>query len=78
MDRINIKCLIEGKEVELQFDKKAMPGETGPCYMITESGCFKGYVALQKNREFKYLGKSHYSDQDLQLISSKFNTQNSN
>lgn len=77
MDRINIKCLIEGKEVELQFDKKAMPGEAGPCYMISEAGCFKGYIALQKNREFKQLGTSYYSDQDLQKISLQFKAKNS-
>jgi hypothetical protein len=72
MDRIYITCLIEGKEVELQFDKKAMPGEAGPCYMITQEGCFKGYVALQKNRQFRCLGPHYYSDQDLLAICSQF------
>lgn len=69
MDRINFKCLIGGQEVELQLDKKAMPGETRPCFMITEGGCFKGYIALQKNDMITQIGVSYYSDQDLQLIS---------
>ncbi len=61
--------MIGGQEVELQLDKKAMPGETGPCFMITEGGCFKGYIALQKNHMITQIGVSYYSDQDLQFIS---------
>ncbi len=62
--------MIGGREVELQLDKKAMPGETSPCFMITEGGCFKGYISLQKNHIIKQIGVSYYSDQDIQLISS--------
>lgn len=68
MDRINLKCLIAGREVELQLDKKAMPGEVGPCFMITEAGCFKGYIRKLRNSQFGHLGSSYYSDQDLEII----------
>ncbi|SDH29043.1 hypothetical protein [Mucilaginibacter gossypii] len=68
MDRINIKCSIEGQEAELQLDKKAMPGEAGPCFMITANGCFKGYISRQKNGSYKSLGTSYYTNTDLQLI----------
>jgi hypothetical protein len=68
MDRIKLKSLIAGQEVELQFDKKAMPGEAGPCFMITADGCFKGYFSLQKNGGYKPLGASYYTGQDLQQI----------
>jgi hypothetical protein len=68
MDRINIKCTIEGQESELQLDKKAMPGEVGPCFMITANGCFKGYISHQKNGSYKSLGTSYYTNEDLRLI----------
>ena len=56
MDRINFKCPIEGQDVDLQFDKKAMPGEAGPCFMITANGCFKGYISRQKNGTYQPIG----------------------
>ena len=56
MDRINIKCPIEGQESDLQFDKKAMPGEAGPCFMISADGCFKGYISRQKNGSYQPIG----------------------
>ncbi|OKS88133.1 hypothetical protein [Mucilaginibacter polytrichastri] len=68
MDRIIIKCAIQGLESELQLDKKAMPGEAGPCFMITTSGSFKGYIARQKNGSYKSLGTSYYTSEDLQII----------
>lgn len=68
MDRINIKCTIEGLESDLQFDKKAMPGETGPCFMITADGCFKGYIAKQKNGSYRPIGTPYYAEPDLQVI----------
>ncbi|MDR6943652.1 hypothetical protein [Mucilaginibacter pocheonensis] len=75
MDRINIKCLIADKEVELQLDKKAMPGEAGPCFMITQEGCFKGYISLQKNRTFGQLGACYFTDQDIQTIGTQLEMQ---
>ena len=69
MDRINIKCLIDGFDVELQLDKKAMPGEAGPSFMISDKGCFKGYITRQQNGDFKWLGHPYYSEEDLSRIS---------
>lgn len=68
MDRINIKCLIGSMETELQLDKKAMPGEAGPCFMISENGCFKGYISQRKNGVFQPLGTPYYNAEDLQVI----------
>ncbi|QEM03701.1 hypothetical protein DIU31_009310 [Mucilaginibacter rubeus] len=68
MDRINIKCLIAGLETELQFDKKAMPGEAGPCFMITESGCFKGYISRKRDGAYQPIGALYYTDTDFKLI----------
>jgi hypothetical protein len=68
MDRINIICPIEGQESELQLDKKAMPGEAGPCFMITAGGCFKGYIARQKNGSYQPIGVPYYTDEDLRTI----------
>jgi hypothetical protein len=67
MERINITLLLDGKQTELQLDKKTMPGETGPCFMITASGCFKGYIS-QKNGSYKSLGVAYYSQEELQNI----------
>jgi hypothetical protein len=64
MDRINIKFPIEGHESELQLDRKAMPGEAGPCFMITANGCFKGYISRQKNGSYKSLGTPYYTNED--------------
>lgn len=71
MDRINIQCQIDGQPTELQLDKKAMPGETGPCFMITADGCFKGYISRQKNGTFKSIGPGYYSSRDLQMIADR-------
>lgn len=73
MDRINIKCLIDGREIELQLDKKSMPGEAGPCFMISEAGYFKGYIALKHNA-CKAIGASYYTESDLQVISESLRT----
>jgi hypothetical protein len=68
MDRINIQCQIDGQPTNLQLDKKAMPGENGPCFMITADGCFKGYVSCQKDGTFKFIGPEYYTSQHLQMI----------
>lgn len=44
MDRFKISCEWAGKPAEVQFDIKKIPGETGPCYMVSVDGLFKGYV----------------------------------
>jgi hypothetical protein len=71
MDRLNIQCLIGGKDTNLQLDKKAMPGEPGPCFMITAGGCFKGNISQQKNGKFKCLGTSYFADNDMEQIFKK-------
>ncbi|SEM74987.1 hypothetical protein ACRQ5D_31440 [Mucilaginibacter sp. P25] len=68
MDRIIIKCLIAGQEIELQFDKKAMPGEIGPCFMISEGGCFKGYISRKKDGAYQTLGVPYFNVDDLRVI----------
>jgi hypothetical protein len=75
MDRINIKCLIEGRESDLQLDKKAMPGEAGPCFMISVNGSFKGYLSRQKNGSYQAIGTSYYTAQDLQVIGEQLRKQ---
>lgn len=74
MDRINIQCLIAGKETRLQLDKKAMPGETGPCFMITAEGCFKGYIA-KKSGTYEPIGVLYYTAEDLRAITDQIKTQ---
>jgi hypothetical protein len=68
MDRINIQCLVSGQDTSLQLDKKSMPGEAGPCFMITANGSFKGYISRQKNGSYKSLGTSYYTNEDFQII----------
>jgi hypothetical protein len=75
MERINIKCPIAGQDLDLQLDKKAMPGEAGPCFMITAGGCFKGYISRQKNGSYKPIGTSYYTAQELQLIAEQVRKQ---
>lgn len=65
MDRIKVQCVISGQETNLQLDKKSMPGETGPSYMITTDGSFKGYIACPKNGKYKALGTPYYTAEDL-------------
>ena len=67
-DRITIQCAISGEDTRLQLDQKAMPGEPGPCFMISASGCFKGYIARRKNGSYEFLGTPYYSGEDLQRI----------
>jgi hypothetical protein len=45
-----------------------MPGEAGPCFMISAYGSFQGYIARQKNGNYKFLGAPYYTNEDLQLI----------
>ncbi|OOQ58301.1 hypothetical protein [Mucilaginibacter pedocola] len=76
MERINIQCLIGGKETQLQLDKKAMPGENGPCFMITADGCFKGYIT-QKNGAYQPIGSLYFIIEDLRAIAEQIERQTS-
>jgi hypothetical protein len=68
MDRFQIQCLLSTGQADLQLDIKKMPGEKGPCFMITENGLFKGYLASQKNGVFKIIGEASYNEHDISLI----------
>lgn len=67
-NRINIKCPISGQDTHLQLDKKDMPGEPGPCFMISAGGCFKGYIARRKNGSYQFLGTPYYASDELERI----------
>ncbi|OOQ60409.1 hypothetical protein [Mucilaginibacter pedocola] len=45
-----------------------MPGETGLCYIISDNGCFKGYIARRKNGTYRHMGNGYYTDQALATI----------
>ncbi|WP_345211782.1 hypothetical protein [Mucilaginibacter gynuensis] len=68
MDRIKLQCLLSGVDTSLQFDKKSMPGEAGPCYMITANGSFKGYISRRENGSYQSLGTAYYANEDLEFI----------
>ena len=65
--------MIAGQVTELQLDEKAMPGESGPCFMISQDGCFKGYLARRKDGSLQAIGTAHYSLVDLQVIGEHLN-----
>jgi hypothetical protein len=68
MERFKINCEIANKSVELQFDIKKMPGETGPCYMVTVDGLFKGYIKKEKSGLFGQLMNSNFGENDMFVI----------
>ena len=68
MERFKIKCAIAGKHVELQFDRKKMPGKAGPCYMVTIDGLFKGYITKEKGGTFGPLMNTHFDEEEMVAI----------
>jgi hypothetical protein len=68
MERFKINCEIANKSVELQFDIKKMPGETGPCYMVSVDGLFKGYIKKEKSGSFGQLMNSNFGENDMFVI----------
>ena len=68
MERFKVNCVISNKLVELQFDIKKMPGEIGPCYMISIDGLFKGYIKKEKTGMFSQLMNSNFADEDMSTI----------
>jgi hypothetical protein len=54
--------------VELQFDLKKIPGEKGPCFMVTVDGMFKGYVTKEKSGDYGQLMSSNFADAELFII----------
>lgn len=54
--------------VELQFDIKKMPGESGPCYMVSIDGLFKGYIKKENSGTFGQLSNSNFGENDMSVI----------
>ena len=73
MERFKIKCQISDKPAELQFDIKKMPGEPGPCYMVSIDGLFKGYIKKEKSGVFEQLMNSDFTEDDMGVINSHLN-----
>ena len=68
MERFKIKCEISHTPVELQFDIKKIPGEVGPCYMVSIDGLFKGYVKSKKSGTFDQLMNSDFTEEEMRTI----------
>ena len=68
MERFKIKCEISHKQVELQFDIKKMPGESGPCYMVSIDGMFRGYIKKEKSGLFGQLMNSDFTTEYMSII----------
>ncbi len=73
MDRIKIDCVISSQPAELQLDKKALPDEPGPTFMLLVNGCFNGYITKQKDGLYKALGGVSLSEKELLVISQQIN-----
>lgn len=71
MERFKVKCEISRKLVELQFDIKKMPGETGPCYMVSVDGLFRGYIKREKTGVFSQLMNLNFTEEDMVVINSE-------
>jgi hypothetical protein len=76
MERFKINCEIANKPVELQFDIKKMPGETGPCYMVSVDGLFKGYIKKEKSGKFGQLMNSNFDERDMLVINAQLSKLN--
>jgi hypothetical protein len=68
MERFKINCEISGTPVEIQFDIKKIPGEKGPCYMVSMDGMFKGYIKKEKSGSYGQLMNSNFAEADLSAI----------
>ncbi|RCH56867.1 hypothetical protein DJ568_03155 [Mucilaginibacter hurinus] len=68
MDRLNLTCLLSGVSTKLQLDHKKMPGEAGPCFMVTENGSFKGYISKGPDGKYRSLGTSYFTTEELGTI----------
>jgi hypothetical protein len=71
MERFKINCEISKMPVELQFDIKKIPGEKGPCYMVSIDGLFKGYIKKEKSGNFGQVMNSNFADDDLTIINTE-------
>jgi hypothetical protein len=71
MERFKINCEISNKSVELQFDAKKMPGEIGPCYMVSIDGLFRGYIKRQESGTFGQFMNSNITEEDMLIINNE-------
>ena len=62
MERFTITCQIAGKQEEIQFDVKKMPGEPGPSYMVSIDGMFRGYITKNRTGCFVQLNSDQLED----------------
>jgi hypothetical protein len=67
MERARLKCELSGKPVELQLDLKKIPGEKGPCYMVSVNGAFRGYITKNNSGVFHGL-TAGLSDEEISSI----------
>ena len=68
MERFKINSYWGGKPADIQFDIKKIPGETGPCYMISIDGLFRGYIKKEKSGAFNQLMNSDFTEEDIKTI----------
>lgn len=68
MERFKLNGWLAEKEVEIQFDLKKLPGETGPSYMITVAGTFKGYTTKNRSGEFVKLTNAHFTTDEMTTL----------
>jgi hypothetical protein len=72
MERFKINCEISDKPVEIQFDMKKMPGEAGPCYMVSIDGLFRGYIKREKSGTFVQMINTNFVEEDMLIINEQF------
>lgn len=68
VERFKIDCEISNKPVQLQFDIKKIPGEVGPCFMVSIDGLFRGYIKKEKSGLFGQLMNSCLTDDLISTI----------
>jgi hypothetical protein len=67
-DRFKINCEISGKMAELQLDIKKIPGESGPCYMVSIDGLFKGYLRKEMSGKLGQLMNTYFTEHEMATI----------
>lgn len=71
MERFIINCEISNKTIELQFDMKKMPGEVGPCYMVSLDGSFKGYIKMEISGIYSQFMNSYFTEAEMMIINNE-------
>ncbi|NNU33689.1 hypothetical protein HK413_05185 [Mucilaginibacter sp. S1162] len=52
-----------------------MPGEVGPCYMVSVDGLFKGYLKREKLGTFEQMMNSNFTEEDILIINNELRKQ---